>query len=226
MPEVSCIIPSYNEGPRIKTILQAVYRHPLINEIIVIDDGSKDQTKDVVKGFEGVKLIIHEKNKGKSQAVIDGIVRSRGDTIFLLDADLIGLTFKDVSGLIEPVILHKADITISLRKNSPWIFRKIGLDFISGERVFPKMLVQNHLDKIKKLPSFGLEVYLNKLIIKNKYRIKIIFWKNVISPWPYEKRGILRGIKSFSFMIIDILRTVSAYEVARQITRMSFLKVK
>ena len=224
--KVSCIIPAYNEEPRIGTVLRAVYNHPLINEIIIVDDASKDNTRDVVRKFGGVQLIVHEKNKGKSQTVVDGIIQSKGDIIFLLDADLIGLIPKDISDLIEPVLSRKADISISLRKNSPWIYRKVGLDFISGERVFSKGLVKDYLSEMQKLPRFGLEVYLNKLIIKNKYRIKIIFWKNVISLWPHKKRGLIAGLKGFFLMIRDILRTVSIFEVIRQFVKMSFLKVK
>ncbi|MDP2638746.1 MAG: glycosyltransferase family 2 protein [Candidatus Azambacteria bacterium] len=226
MTKVSCIIPAYNEGPRIETVLRVVYNHPLIDEVIVVDDASKDNTKDIVGKFENVRLIIHEKNQGKSQAVVDGVMASKREFIFFLDADLIGLTPQDISDLIEPVVFRRADIAISLRKNSPWVSRKIGLDFISGERVFPKALIQNNLDEIKRLARFGLEVYLNKLIIKNKYRIKIVFWKNVISPWPYNKSGLIKGVKSFIFMIRDILRTVSIFEIIRQFIRMSFLKVE
>lgn len=226
MIRVSCIIPAYNEEPRIGTVLRAVDGHPLIDETIVVDDGSQDRTEDIVKKFKGVQLIIHKKNKGKSQTVVDGIIQSKGDIIFLLDADLIGLTPQDISDLIEPILSRQADISISLRKNSPWISRKIGLDFISGERVFSRRLVESYLNEMQKLPHFGLEVYLNKLIIKNKYRIKIIFWKNVISLWPHQKRGPLSGLKGFSLMIIDILRTISIFGAVRQLVMMSFLKVK
>mgnify|MGYP001616152060 FL=1 len=226
MIKVSCIIPAYNEELRIGTVLRAVYEHPLIDEIIVVDDGSQDRIEDVVKKFEGVQLIIHEKNKGKSQTVVDGIVQSKGDIIFLLDADLIGLTPKDISDLIEPVLSRQADISISLRKNSPWISRKIGLDFISGERVFSRRLVQDHLNEMQKLARFGLEVYLNKLIIKNKYRIKVVFWKDVISLWKYKKSGLFPGLKGDFFMVLDVLRTISVFEVIYQFVKMSFLKVK
>jgi len=226
MAKVSCIIPAYNEGPRIRTVLQAVYRHRLISEIIVVDDASKDHTKDIVRKFEGVQLIVHEENKGKSRTVVDGIIQSRGDIIFLLDADLIGLTPKDISDLIEPVLSQKADISISMRKNSPWIDRKIGLDFISGERVFPRKLVQNHLGEMQKLARFGLEVYLNKLIIKNKYRIKVVFWKDVISLWKYKKSGLFPGLRGDFFMVLDVLKTASVFGVIYQFVAMSFLRVK
>ncbi len=226
MSKISCIIPAYNEELRIETVLRAVYSHPLIDEVIVVDDASKDNTKDVVRKFKGVQLIVHEKNKGKSQTVVDGIIQSKGDIIFLLDADLIGLTPKNISDLVEPVLSQKADISISMRKNSPWIDRKIGFDFISGERVFPKKLVQDHLNEMQKLARFGLEVYLNKLIIKNKYKIKVVFWKDVVSLWKYKKSGLFPGLKGDFLMILDVLRTISIFEVVYQFVRMSFLKVK
>jgi glycosyltransferase involved in cell wall biosynthesis len=226
MAQVSCIIPAYNEGPRIGGVLQAVCHHPLIDEIIVVDDGSEDNTQDVVSKFAGIRSIIHEENRGKSQTVVDGLLQSKGDTIFLLDADLIGLTPRDISELIEPVLGSRADIALSMRKNSPWLDRKIGLDFISGERVFSRSLIQDHLDEIRNLPRFGLESYLNKLVIRKRCRIKITSWKNVISLGKRKKSGFYRGLKSDVRMILDILRTISLWEVFYQFVAMSFLKVE
>lgn len=226
MSKVSCIIPAYNEGKRIGAVLQTVCEHPLINEVLVINDCSTDETAGVVKQFKEVRLITHLQNEGKSRSVLDGIVQSTGDLLFLLDADLIGLTVKNISDMIEPVVANKADISISLRKNSPWFYRLMGLDFISGERVFSRKLIQNHFEAIKGLSHFGLETYLNKCIIENKYRIKVISWNNVISPWPHKKRGLFLGLKSFFLMIKDILKTTSIFGVGYQIMRMSLLKVK
>ncbi|HEY5501219.1 MAG TPA: glycosyltransferase family 2 protein, partial [Candidatus Humimicrobiaceae bacterium] len=91
MKKVSCIIPAYNEGERIEKILNIIIGHPLIYEIIVIDDGSKDNTKEIIEKFEGITFIKHEKNQGKSISVYDGIVKATGEYILMLDADLIGL---------------------------------------------------------------------------------------------------------------------------------------
>jgi len=225
MEKVSCIIAAYNEGPRIEKVLAAAYQHPLISEIIVVDDGSEDDTQNVVKKFPGITLIVHEKNKGKSKTVLTGIAHSTGEKILLLDADLIGLTPRDISDLIEPVISGRADISISLRQNAPWIWRAIGIDFISGERVFSRALIQNNFEEIKRLPRFGLESYLNTLVIKNTCRIKIVFWKNVISPWKYKKAGLFSGIKGDFLMIVDVFRTISVFEAIYQIIKMSLLKV-
>ena len=92
--------------------------------------------------------------------------------------------------------------------------------------MFSRKLIQNHLESIKSLSHFGLETYLNKYIIENNFRIKVVSWSNVISPWPHKKRGLFLGFKSFLFMIKDILKTTSIFGVGYQIIRMSFLKVK
>lgn len=225
MPTVSCIIPAYNEGPRIGAVLEVARSHPSINEIIVVDDASVDETREVVAKFSGITALIHSENQGKSGTVADGLVQSKGDVILLLDADLIGLTSQDISELIEPVLCRTADISISIRRNSPWLDRKIGLDFISGERVFPKTLVQDHIEEIRSLPRFGLESYLNRLIIKNRLKIKVAYWENVISLGKYKKRGLRRGLKGDFNMILDILATIPIYEVVYQFVAMSILKI-
>ncbi|MFH0852448.1 MAG: glycosyltransferase family 2 protein [bacterium] len=223
--KISCIIPAFNEGPRIDGVLAAAHKHPLLNEIIVVDDCSADGTKDVVKKFDGIRLIVHEKNYGKSKAIVTGIKEASGDFLLFLDADLVGLTAKNISDLIEPVISGQADISISLRGNTPWQYKKIGLDFISGERVFPKKLVEAHLDKIENLRRFGLESFLNKLIIKNRCRIKVVRWDNVESPWKSKKDGFWPGVKGDIKMTMDVLRTNHVWGYFYQIIKMLQLKV-
>src|SRR3989344_705014 len=136
MSRISCIIPAYNEGPRIGKVLRVACGHPLIGEVIVVDDGSKDNTKDIVKKFDKAKLIVNKKNLGKSKSMVAGIRRSRVDLLLFLDADLVGLNQKNIYDLIRPVLDGEADVTISFRKKALWLFKLIGMDSVSGERVF------------------------------------------------------------------------------------------
>ena len=115
MKKVSCIIAAYNESERIGGVLDAIENHPLIEEVIVIDDGSKDNTSEIVSKRKGVKLITLTKNRGKSFAVVTGIRESKHDHLFMLDADLVGLSADDVTRLIQPILNGEADISISLR---------------------------------------------------------------------------------------------------------------
>ena len=220
MIKVSCIIAAYNEEPRIANVLFAIENHPLIDEVIVVDDGSKDGTKDVAAKFANIHLIVMPQNKGKCTAIYTGIKNSKNEILLFLDADLIGLTADNITALINPVISGEADISISMRKNSPAIDRFIGLDYLSGERVFYKQLIMEKLEQIPKLPGFGLEVFLNRIIIRSKCRIKIIFWKNVESPWKYKKDGLWAGIKGDIKMIYQIFKVISPPEVVYQFAKM------
>lgn len=226
MTTVSCIIPAYNEGKRIEAVLRAVYKHPLISEIIVVDDGSNDDTQEIVKNYQGVISLINEKNIGKSKTLVSGIKRATGEYLLFLDADLIGLTPEAISALINPVISHRADISISLRKNAPRFYKKIGLDFISGERVIPKSFILGHLEEVGHLTRFGFETYLNKLIVKNNSRLAVISWNEVISPWKHTKSGFWSGIVGEIKMNLDIVRTASIFEIIGQISKMLKLRVK
>ncbi len=223
MLKITCIIPAYKEAARIGEVLKIVQNHPLLDEIIVVDDASNDGTGAIVRSFAGTRLITKEKNGGKTMAIYDGIKASKGDFLFLLDSDLVGLTSKNISDLAEPVLSGKADITISLRKNSPWHW--LGIDYISGERIFPKRLLSEHLEEMPHLAYFGLEVFMNKWIIKNRYKIKVISWPNVISPTKARKIGWYRGFQADIFMMRDIFKTVSVFGAIYQIIAMFFLRL-
>ncbi len=228
--KISCLIPTYNEEPRITHVLSIVASHPLVDEVLVIDDCSKDNTPAVVnklkEQFPKIRLIIHEKNGGKSKAICTGIKESTGDFLMFIDADLIGLNEQNLTDLIKPVIDGQADITISLRKNTPAIWKKIGLDYISGERVMPRNFLLPIADVLPTLPKFGLESYMNKQLIKSKFRIKIVNWPNVESPYKYKKVGLWKGIKGDALMILDIFRTITPIGPAYQIIKMKNLEVK
>ncbi len=229
MNKVSCLIPAYNEGARIASVLEVICGHPLINEVIVINDCSTDNTAEVVAKFKNVRLINNEKNKGKSATIVRGIKESTGDILCLIDADLIGLTAENITNLIEPVISNKTDIAMSVRKISPTMdkfYQITGFDFFSGERAFKKDLIKNNLEEMSHLPGFGLETFLNRILIKNKCRIKIVFWDNVRSPLKSKKYGIITGMKKDITMFFNILTTASIFELINQFIKMRKLRIK
>jgi glycosyltransferase involved in cell wall biosynthesis len=225
MKIITCIIPAFNEAPRIKQVLDSISDHPLISEIIVVDDGSADNTTDIVKTYTNVTLIVHEKNKGKSAALATGITQAHGEYILFLDADLIGISHDDITNLITPINTGVADVSISLRRNSPRPWHWIGLDYISGERVVPRSLLLDKIETMNKLPHFGIEVFMNNAIITHAYRIKVVHWNEVDSMFKYKKYGFLKGIMMDILMMVDIFRTISILQAGRQIISMRRLRV-
>ncbi|MCG8710216.1 glycosyltransferase [Brenneria sp. 4F2] len=212
----SCVIPAYNEAARIGAVLDAVADHPLLSEIIVVDDKSNDDTAGVAQG-RGVTVIRLSQNRGKSWAVAEGVAAAAGSHLLLLDADLVGLTANDITSLIQPVKLQQVDASLSLRRNSPLVWRAIGLDYISGERVFARKLLESRLHELRHLPHFGLEVWLNNIWIDNKLRLKVVKWPRVSSPYKAAKMGWLRGLRADALMMRDIFRTITLYAALRQI---------
>ena len=139
--------------------------HPLLSEVIVIDDGSTDKTADIVRSFPSVQLISLPEPRGKSRAFAEGVRAAQHDFIMHLDADLKHLTAANITALAEPVLSGRCGMSISVRKNSLAIYRWLGLDFVSGERVLPKRIVAACLSEMQDLPGFGIEAYINERII-------------------------------------------------------------
>lgn len=205
---ISCIICAFNEAPRIAAVLAVASMHPLLQEVIVVDDGSTDDTAEVVRCFPSVRLISYTENQGKSFAMATGIAKAQGNFLMLLDADLKGLTAEHLTKLAAPVLSGKTDVGLSLRKNSLLLFRIIGLDFVSGERVIRKELLSDALDEIFELPRFGIEVFMNRKIIARQLSISVAHWHQVTQSRKTEKLGYWRGIRAEWRMIADLLRVV------------------
>lgn len=218
MPQrkVSCVICAYNESARISDVLDAVVGHPLVSEIIVVDDGSTDGTADVVRRFPSIRLLIQNPNQGKSRAFARGVGATSGELIMILDADLRNLTKENVTALIEPILSGSADTSMSLRGNSLLVCRFIGLDYLSGERVMPKEMISKHADTIAALTPYGIESFLNERIIEEKLRVAIVRFDNVINMTKRAKIGWWKGVYAQWKMVLDILRVISLFEVVRQ----------
>lgn len=213
---VSCIICAHNEAGRIRNVLEVVTNHPLVNEVLVVDDGSRDGTAEEVSTYKAVKLIRHPRNVGKSAAVATGIAEASNELIMLLDADLAGLTDLDLAALLTPVVSGEVAMTISLRGNALRVHKMLGLDFTSGERVFPKELVSQHLDHIRQLPGFGFEAFLNDVLLMRGGSLRVVKWGGVVHARKRDKVGAMRGLLAELRMIRDIRRTMSLRSVIKQ----------
>ena len=115
---LSVVMPVYNEAETVRVSTQRVRAVPLHIELICVDDGSTDGTRDVLRALEaeGVihRLLLHPKNRGKGAAVRTGIAAATGDVIVIQDADLEYDPF-DLPRLLEPIADGRADAVFGTR---------------------------------------------------------------------------------------------------------------
>lgn len=213
---LSCVICAYNEAATIADVLTAVRAVPHVSEVIVVDDGSTDGTPDIARRFPEVQVLTGPVNLGKTHALATGLAFASGDYIVTLDADLIGLTAEAIICLIQPVFEGRAAVSISLRANSLALYEALGLDFVSGERVFPAALLRPHLGRMRELPRWGAEVFMNSLITQNRLAISVVRWPGVVNKRKSEKIGVWPGLLAELSMTMDIFEVLSPATVLAQ----------
>lgn len=112
--KLSVIIPVYNERGHIKEIIAAVQAVPVQKEVIVVDDGSTDGTRDLLKNGQGFKVILHDRNLGKGAAIRSGLAAVTGDVVVIQDADL-EYSPQDYGKLLKPIKEGKTRVVYGSR---------------------------------------------------------------------------------------------------------------
>lgn len=189
--KLSVIIPVYNEVESIETILKRVQDTGRAREIIAVDDGSQDGTRDLLKkldGKKGVRVILHEKNQGKGAAVRTGMSAAKGDVLLIQDADL-EYDPRDYPELLKPIEEGLADVVYgsrflgrahrvtmfwhmvankSLTLMTNILYDTILTDMETGYKVFRREVIEGMVIRAN---SFNFEPEFTAKILKRKYRI-------------------------------------------------------
>lgn len=117
--KVSIVIPVYNEEKTIALIVKRVLKSNTLGikkEIIIVDDGSKDKTRIILKRIKNkqIRVILHKKNKGKGAALRTGFQYTTGDIVLIQDADL-EYNPNEIQFLLEPIVEKEADVVYGSR---------------------------------------------------------------------------------------------------------------
>lgn len=205
---VSAIVPAYNEAERIGAVLWPLVQASSVSEVIVVDDGSTDETAAVAQSF-GVTVISLPVNCGKSVALDRGVRKARYESLLFLDADLVGLRPDHIERMIQTYIKDRRDMVVGIFRNG-----RLNTDlaqtiapYLSGQRVLSKSLWKKLRRKVHKL-DFGVEIALTKLALKEGWTQGFVELDGVTHVMKEEKFGFSRGLVSRFKMYGDIVRSV------------------
>lgn len=188
---LSVIIPVFNESNTIEEILDRVIKTGLVGQVVIVDDGSTDGTRDILARMDGkepIKVVYHDKNQGKGRAVVTGFNNADGDVLLIQDADL-EYDPRDYSALLQPIEEEIADIVYGSRflggPRRPTMFwhmvanklltlttnilyNTILTDMETGYKVFRKEILNGITIHAK---SFNFEPEFTAKVLKRKFRI-------------------------------------------------------
>jgi glycosyltransferase involved in cell wall biosynthesis len=189
--KLTVIIPVFNEIDNIQEILKRVKATRKADEIIVVDDGSQDGTRELLKELDGqdkVRVILHEKNQGKGAAVRSGMDAAQGEIMLIQDADL-EYDPRDYATLLQPLDEGIADVVYGSRfLGGPrrvamyWhmvankmltfmtniLYNTILSDMETGYKVFRRKVVEGMILRSKR---FDFEPEFTAKVLKRNYRI-------------------------------------------------------
>lgn len=172
--DVGVIIPAFNEADFIGITLKALKNLEIINDVLVVDDGSWDRTGEIALKA-GARLITLDKNMGKGHALQVGIENMHNGIIVFLDAD-VGETAKEITNLVLPLLENRAEVTIGkiaftkgkggfglVKGLSQIAFKSLTgtkcSSVLSGQRAFKKEILSKDLLKYKRYGiEFGMTV--------------------------------------------------------------------
>ena len=131
--KLSILIPVYNERETIRAVLERVEAVPLAKEIIVVDDGSTDGTREALESLrdERFHLIFHPENEGKGAAIRTALTAATGDVVVFQDADL-EYDPADFAAMLEPIARGEAKVVYGVRSlHRQESIRRLGNLFLS-----------------------------------------------------------------------------------------------
>jgi glycosyltransferase involved in cell wall biosynthesis len=206
-PLLSVVMPVYNERETIEEIIRRVLAVPVRLELIVVDDGSKDGTRDILAGLQrelGFRLVLQERNQGKGAALRRGFQEVKGDLVVIQDADL-EYSPEEYPELIELICQGRADVVFGSRflgRHRVFMF-----SHYLGNRVLTLLtnilyntmltdmetcykVMRSEIVKGMHLQSngFGIEPEMTAKIFKGRHRVYEV-------PITYDGRGYEQGKK-------------------------------
>ncbi|HEX2047337.1 MAG TPA: glycosyltransferase [Acidimicrobiales bacterium] len=206
---MAAVIPARNEEPTVGSVVAAARRARLVDEVIVVDNGSSDATAAVAAG-QGAR-VVSEPLPGKGEAMRTGVASTAADVIVFLDADLVGLVPDHVDALVEAV-LDGAGMACGLFDRGPVLnpFFVHLLPALTGERALRRELFEALTPEF--VHGYRIEAGLNSLAREEGVPVVRFVCPGL---WHRPKEKKLGPVRGFVTKVSMLLTAVAAYVLWR-----------
>jgi glycosyltransferase involved in cell wall biosynthesis len=193
----TAVVAAWNEEKTIAAVIAALTHSPLIDEVIVVSDGSTDGTVEVARAFD-VKVIALRENHGKGYAMAVGVANASSDVLFFCDGDMYNVTNEHIEALVTPVLRGEADMNIGVRNRGPFmnflhLKAKCG-PVLSGIRVMRRAVFETV--PIQYQSQFKIEAALNCFCHSAGYRQMQTVIYDLGHVIKESKRGLMDGLQA------------------------------
>ncbi len=199
MEKVSIIICSYNEEKTICEVVKACCLNNAESEIIVVDDGSTDNSEELLKqlaegyNFNYIRL---PENKGKSYAMVVGIESAHNEIILFIDADISNIKKEHFLKLLKPIVEDEADMVLGQPGETLINYHINPFKSLTGQRALLKKDILPILNEIR-VTRFGVETYINLYYQAHGKKIEYVMLDGLSHPTKFEKTTPLKATKEF-----------------------------
>ena len=186
--QTSIVICAYNEQKTIQDVVSKCHRFNPESEIVVVDDGSTDQTHQILTRLNEeipFRYIRLSQNQGKSNAMVVGVEEAKKDIIMFFDADVSGIKEKHFEELLSPLD-QEADMVLGSPSETLIDYRVNPFKSLTGERTLYKKDIEPILENIRDI-RFGVETYMNLYFQAHGKKVKYLLLEGLTHPTKYKK---------------------------------------
>lgn len=210
---VAAIIPAYNEATTIADVVRPIVSSSCIDEVVVISDGSTDNTKEEAERA-GVRVFVCHKRGGKGEAMRYALAHTDADVLVFFDADLIGLTTQHIERIVLPVINGARWMNIGIRDRGrffTWLSHHLPL--ISGERAMRRSVFEGVPPEY--LHGFMVETSLNYYCRVHRLAYGAVELPGLTIRRKYQKVSWPRAMVQYLSMFFEVAKAMVVVRLAR-----------
>ena len=203
----SAIIAAYNEEETVGGVIEALLQSPLVDEVVVVSDGSTDRTAAIASAFADVKVVSLARNQGKGRAMRHGVAASTGDILFFVDGDMLGVSEEHIESLVGPVVRGECDMNVGVRHRGPvrnFLHLRLSIGpVLSGIRAMRAEVF--HGVPVVYMERFKIELALNYFCRRLRFIQRNTVIRGLGHVIKEQKRGLLDGLTGRGAMIREVV---------------------